>query len=62
MMKLHDTVQFYNVVYIYDYYSINVIVEAESDSRAMDQALDILIDDLGLGLRDYNDCEVFELY
>lgn len=55
-----DTFNYYNVQFVYDWYTINVTVETTDEESAIFEANDILIADLDSKMRNYNDCEVSE--
>lgn len=54
------TPRYYNVQFVYDWYTINVTVETTDEESAIFEANDILIGDLGVKMRNYNECEAFE--
>lgn len=52
---------FYNVAYSYEYSTLMVGVEAETDAEAVDVALSLLEEEWGRGVLDYSDVNVEEI-
>lgn len=57
---MDETFKYYNVVFAYDWYTINVTVSTTDEESAIFEANDVLVADLGSKMRNYNSCEVFD--
>lgn len=53
-----STEYFYNVVLVFDYFSITATVEASDEDKATDVAIRMLEEELGAGINSYNYVEV----
>lgn len=48
----------YTVTFVYDFFAITLSVEADSVENATDTAIDLLTDELGVGVAMYNYVDV----
>ena len=51
----------YNVALSYDFSTISVGVVAPDEELAEEEAIEILVDEWGPGIRDYSSCDITEI-
>ena len=53
---MDETFKYYNVVFAYDWYTINVTVSTTDEESAIFEANNVLVADLGSKMRNYSSC------
>jgi hypothetical protein len=56
-----DRPTMYNVAFSYDFSTISVGVVAPDEELAEEEAIEILVDEWGPGIRDYSSCDITEI-